>query len=668
MPRKSEKGIPVITGMIIALLLVTLTLNAQDVQISFDRYHGYTGSSEYLKKVNKASPGITELMTIGESTMGRPIYVLVISNMSTGTTIDKHIDLRNKRKENIQNVPPMRIHQGKPGHFISGSTHGNEYTGTEVCLYIIDKLVSGYGKDENITALLDSKAFYICPVINPDGVYNSVEKGIAQRNNSMEKDDDEDGKINEDGSDDIDGDGFITSFRYKDDEGRYIIDDDDPRLMIRLGSDDKTDKQRYSVIREDIDNDKDGKRSEDSESGLDLNRNYPEGWWKDDGFAGGSGEYPLSAPETHAIAEFFSNYRNILMAQFYHTSGGFTYRPMGTAPHPSLNPGDVAVFDFIMGRKYLEIIGEEVPEAWLHPDKIEQYKKELAETDADSYSKSRGYKLPRGWRVSYNEEDDKRYGYGMATDWLYAQYGIYSITTELWNPEADIPGLKIPDDENRRAAVERALLKYQDEKYNGEFFVNWKAFSHPELGEGETGGWKSIYARNNAFPGEPLMNVCDKHWQFELFRAGLLPEIIIKDVKSRIIYSGNTNEGTVKRNDNEFRVEQGKGKGKYHVMEITATIENTGALATNLAEGEELPGNRQDVAWLVAERDNIEFIEGQPFVNLGSLGGTNKIPGVRNKPAKKEVKWIIAIKDNTPLKIVVSSLKGGTVVKEINIK
>lgn len=668
MPRKSYKRISVYTGIIIAFILVSFTMNAQEVKISFDRYHGYTGSSEYLKKVSAAYPGITELLTIGESTMGRSIYVLVISNMSKGTTIDRHIELRNKRKENIQNVPLMKIHQGKPGHFISGSTHGNEYTGTEVCLYIIDKLVSGYGKDEDITALIDSKAFYICPVINPDGVYNSVEKGIAQRNNSMEKDDDEDGKINEDGPDDIDGDGFITSFRYKDDEGRYIIDESDPRLMIRLGRDEKTDKQRYSVIREDMDNDKDGKRGEDSESGLDLNRNYPEGWWKDDGFAGGSGEYPLSAPETHAIAEFFTNYRNILMAQFYHTSGGFTYRPMGTAPHPSLNPSDIAVFDFIMGKKYLEIIGEEVPEAWLHPENMEQYKKELADTEADKYSKSRGYRLPRGWRVSYDEEDDERYGYGMASDWLYAQYGIYSITTELWNPEANIPGLEIPDDENRRVAVERALLKYQDEEYDGDLFVEWKAFSHPELGDGETGGWKSQYARNNAFPGEPLINVCEKHWQFELFRAQLLPQITIKDIKPEIIYTGNTSEGTVKRNDSEFSVEKGKGKGRYQIMEISATVENTGALATNLAEGEGLPGNRQDVVWLLADRDNIEFIEGRPFVNLGSLGGTKKIPGVRNRPVQKEVKWIIAIKENTPLKIVASSLKGGTVYKDIKIK
>jgi len=657
-----------IAGIIISLLMSTAIINAQKVSISFDTYHGYTGTVDYIKKINAAYPGITDLITIGESTMGRPLHVLVISNMRQGTTIDRHINLRNERKENIRNVPPMKVHQGKPGHFIGGSTHGNEYTGTEVCLYIIDKLVSSYGNDEKITGLIDSKAFYICPMINPDGVYNSVEKGIAQRYNSMAKDDDNDGLINEDGPDDINGDDFITSFRYKDDEGRYIIDDSEPRLMIRLGRDDETDKQRYSVIREDIDNDKDGKRGEDSESGIDLNRNYPEGWWKDDGFAGGSGEYPLSAPETHAIAEFFSNYRNILMAQFYHTSGGFTYRPMGTAPHPSLNPSDIAVFDYIMGRRYLEIIGEDVPDAWLYPEKLEQYKKELAETDADNYSKSRGYKLPRGWRVSYDEEGDKRYSYGMASDWLYAQYGIYSITTELWNPEADIPGLHVEDEENKRVATERAVLKYQDDKYKGDLFVDWKKYNHPELGEGEIGGWKSQYARNNAFPGEPLVEVCEKHWQFELFRATLMPEIILKDVKTRVIYSGNTSEGTVQKNDDEFIVETGKGKGRYNILEITATIENTGALATNLAEGENLPGNRQDVAWLVAERDNIEFIEGKSFVSLGSLGGAKKIPGVKNRPAKKEVKWIIALKDNTPLKIVVSSLKGGTISKEIIVK
>jgi len=266
MPGKSPlRIINAVSGLICIMLISAVTAKAQKVPISFDNYHGYTATVNYLEKVNNAYPGITELMQIGESNMQRPLYVLVISNMNKGTTLDRHISLRNKRKENIQNVPEMKIHQGKPGHFISGSTHGNEYTGTEVCLYIIDKLVSGYGNNADITGLIDSVAFYICPVINPDGFYNSVDRGIAQRNNSMLKDDDEDGKINEDGPDDINGDGFITRFRYKDDKGRYVIDDTDPRLMVRISRNDTTDKQRYSVITEDIDNDGDGKRGEDRE-------------------------------------------------------------------------------------------------------------------------------------------------------------------------------------------------------------------------------------------------------------------------------------------------------------------------------------------------------------------------------------------------------------------
>ena len=223
-------------------------LIAQKVPISFDAYHGYNGTTKYLNDIAKAYPDIAELKEIGKSTMGRPISVLIITNKSTGTTLDSHVELRNKRKENVQNVPKMSKHQGKPGHWISGATHGNEYTGTEVCLYIIDKLVTGYSNDEEIKEMIDRKVFYICPMINPDGVYNSIEKGIPQRYNSMYKDDDEDGKINEDGPDDINGDGHITQFRYKDPKGRYIIDEVDPRVMVRLRREESTTKERSGVF------------------------------------------------------------------------------------------------------------------------------------------------------------------------------------------------------------------------------------------------------------------------------------------------------------------------------------------------------------------------------------------------------------------------------------
>ena len=215
---------------------------AQKVPISFNDFHGYTGSVKYLKDVASAYPDITELIEIGKSNMGRPIYVLVISNMSTGTTIDAHVQLRNMRKEGVNNVQPMKPYQGKPGHWMDGGTHGNEFTGTEVCLYIIDKLVSGYGSNPEITGLIDKNVFYVCPTVNADGVFNSVERDIPQRQNSMMVDNDGDGKINEDGPDDMNGDGHITQFRYKDPDGRYVIDDVDPRYMVRLGRDETTTK------------------------------------------------------------------------------------------------------------------------------------------------------------------------------------------------------------------------------------------------------------------------------------------------------------------------------------------------------------------------------------------------------------------------------------------
>lgn len=705
--RFQKEDLPICALIAVLIFGCTSQAFAKKVSINFDDYHGYTATVKYLKDVAKANPNITELIEIGKSNMGRPIYVLVVSNMKTGTTIDAHVELRNMRKEGAQNVEPMKNHQGKPGHWICGSTHGNEFTGTEVCLYIIDKLVSGYGSEKDITEMVDKIAFYICPIVNPDGVYNSIEQNIPHRQNSMMEDDDGDGKINEDGPDDLNGDGYITHFRCKDDTGRYIIDDLDPRLMIRLKEKEETAKQRYSVYIEDKDNDGDGKRGEDSERGIDLNRNFPEGWFTDDGMMGGKGDYPTSAPESHAIAEFFTNYRNILMAQFYHTSGGFTFRPLGTAPHDKLHPKDVAVFDFIMGKKYLEIIREEVPEAWLQPDSLEKFKAKLRRKPVNKYAKERGYELPRGWRVSYNEKDDKRYNYGMATDWAYLQYGMYSLTTELWNFRKDIQDFPAFEGDSARIISQRALLKYQDENYDGKLFVPWKIYKHPELGEGQIGGWIPKY-RNNALPGEPLRTVCENHWQFELFRAQLLPEVEITDAQAKVLYTtNNANEAKVLQSGDQVTIKKGKSKGKYKIVEVTANIENVGKLPTHIARGATLAGLREDAVWLIGDRGKITFLQGTAFQQMGVLEGEMKIPGYkekeesgqeerrqrtfrmrrmpmgypmqrrirrsedepeeRQKGPKREMKWLIAVEGDTTLKIVVTSQKGGTKVKNLAI-
>ena len=74
------------------------------------------------------------------------------------------------------------------------------------------------------------------------------------------------------------------------------------------------------------------------------------------------------------------------------------------------------------------------------------------------------------------------------------------MTTELWNYNRNmkgVPQFSGPDAVHQR---ERALLKYQDEQFGGNFFVDWKPFKHPQLGEGEVGGWIPKYRGHNAFP------------------------------------------------------------------------------------------------------------------------------------------------------------------------
>lgn len=684
------------------------------VPISFDAYHGYEAATKYLKAVASAYPQITTLLEIGKSTMGRPIHVLIISNKRTGTTVDAHVPLHHPRAEGIKNVAPMTPDMGKPGIWICGATHGNENTGTEVCLYTIDKLVSGYGADKEITALVDAKAFYICPIVNPDGVFNSLDRGLSQRQNVLLKDDDGDGRVNEDGPDDLNNDGLVTQFRYKDPRGPFVQDDADPRLMVRLRPNERTDKPRWSVVVEDKDNDGDKRRGEDPEAGIDLNRNFPEAWWTDDGFAGGSGDYPTSAPESRAVAEFFFTHPNLAMAQFYHTMGGFTFRPLGSGPPTRLDPRDVAVYDLVMGKTYLETIGEDVPEAWKDPARIPELREELRKTSKNKYAVERGYELPFGWKVSYDEANDRRYGYGLTTDWDFLHLGIWSITTELWNPAKDLPGLPpLPspaagaDSPEARLALERALLKHQDEKYGGKLFVAWKPFKHPELGEGEIGGWVPLYA-SNAWPGEPLLGVCDRHFRFEMFRAGLTADVVITEAKARIVAaSEDPRAATAETSGAEVRIRKGGAKDQVRIVEVTAVVENKGPLATHTARGSTLRGNREDIIWLVAARDKVTFLQGTPYQRLGVLEGTLRVPGAgagrgggaraggapgpeeeyspapspfprRGGPAgptrvatggsRREVRWLIAVEGGSPLKIVLSSQKGGTKIQDVTVQ
>ena len=57
----------------------------------------------------------------------------------------------------------------KPAYYVDGNHHAGEVTGSMAAIHLIYTLVTKYGKDEKITALLDGNAVYVIPRITPDG-------------------------------------------------------------------------------------------------------------------------------------------------------------------------------------------------------------------------------------------------------------------------------------------------------------------------------------------------------------------------------------------------------------------------------------------------------------------------------------------------------------------
>ena len=122
-----------------------------------------------------------------------------------------------------------------------------------------------------------------------------------------------DGRLDEDPYEDLNGDGEIGLMYAPDPEGPFILKEG--RLVRGKG------QQQYRLVgREGIDNDKDGRYSEDRPGGVDLNRNFSVGHQQRKSFGGTSGATAQSEPETKAIVSFVSARPNINLFFDYHNA------------------------------------------------------------------------------------------------------------------------------------------------------------------------------------------------------------------------------------------------------------------------------------------------------------------------------------------------------------
>ncbi len=342
------------------------------VDLAFNRLYDYPELEAALKKLAAAHPDLLRLASLGKSVEGREMWCMTINNPKTGSD------------------------RAKPAMYVDGNVHGNEVQAAEACLYTIWYLTENYGRIDKITKLVDEKAFYIVPSINPDGRaywFTGPNTTNSSRSGKSPRDDDRDGLFDEDGYDDLNGDGQITQMRKKDPNGRFKVSPEDPRLLAPIKTGEIGEYEPLGT--EGIDNDGDGQINEDPPGGYDMNRNWPADW-QPDHIQGGAGDFPVQWPEVQSIVSFILDHPNIAGVQSFHNAGGMILRGPGATTRQAAYPaGD---------------------------DRIAE---EIGATGARMIPFYRNMVI---YRDLYSV-------HGGFVNWTYEHLGIFSFTNELWNTE-----------------------------------------------------------------------------------------------------------------------------------------------------------------------------------------------------------------------------------------
>jgi hypothetical protein len=476
-------------------------------ELDFKHYHSLEETAALLKMWAAKYPDLVELYPVGQSFEGREIWQITITNKKTGKDTDK------------------------PAFFLEGGRHAGEISGIEASLYFIHHVLSGYGTDAALTALVDTKALYVRPNDNPDG--NTLYHLTAQTLRSTVRpfDSDGDGLLDEDAGEDLDGDGFVRQMRryVGPGKGNAAKDPKDPqgRAMRRMpqGQGD------YDLLPEGVDNDGDGRYNEDGVGGLDLHRNYPENWRPmrevtGRGYAqGGAGEYPLSEPETRAVFLFLMTHPNVGLAQSLDTAVPMILRGPSTASSDDgMYPEDAALAAKL-DRKGMEITGY----PWA----------------GDTYHV---YATRGGGNPVTGEPPRDSPIFGHGPDFGYSYYGVIWYGDEIWN------GGRFTDYDKDGRVDEVETLRWLDENRPGRGdFQAWTPFKHPQLGDVEIGGFNPKFWTQNP-PPDMIETWARNEAMFNLYLAQQLAQVRIATVAATPSRAGGgvfevratvTNEGLI---------------------------------------------------------------------------------------------------------------------------
>lgn len=463
----------------------------------------------------------------------------------------------------------------KPAIVIVGGVEGNQILGTELAIGFAENLLQASNTD-SIKALLNKTTYYIFPNMSPDAMaqYFASVKYERQGNASV-TDDDRDGKKDEDGYDDLDGNGKITWMRVESPIGDYKTHPDDARVLVKADLN-KGEKGKFLLFTEGRDNDKDNLFNEDGEGGVWFNKNLT---YKHPSFVQGSGEFPSSEMETRVLLDYLFDRFNVYAVVSFGANNNLS---------TPLAFNSQAVAQPILG-------------GWL-----------LQDVKADSM-------VSDLYNKSVNMRDAPRSGAtgGDFFSWAYYHYGRYSFSTPGWW----VPKTKPDSLKGEKAFViddpAAHYFRWTNQQNLPPAFNEWKVIQHPDFPNQkvEVGGLDPFTL--NTPPYKLVPDLVKKHTNFLVKLANYQPELDIINVKTE-----NTGGG-LKRitvdiiNKGGLASHSKLGERSYWVKRINVKVNTTGNQSVlsgrkiqvlNSLEGY----SSQQLSWLIKGSGKLAIEAGSP--------------------------------------------------------
>jgi hypothetical protein len=602
---------------------------------------------------------LARMNSAGTSIEGREIWVVEIGNPS-GKPLEE-----------------------RPAVLVVGNLEGDHVLGSALALETIRYFLDGAQENAEIRTILDEQVIYVFPRVNPDGaeaMFASVRQERAR--NARPYDDDNDGRTDEDGPEDLNGDGYVTVMRVLDPSGDYMIDTTDARLMKKADPT-KGEQGEYTLYWEGTDSDGDGFLNEDGPGGVDLNRNfqheYP--YWQRD-----AGPHMVSEPESRALMDFMVAHRNIGAILTFGRTDNLVTPPDSRGNLADASTLDLPAFADASNAEIFEVgvFAARRPSGFRfffgRGGRGSGFRGAQPGRDNDPNSGRRPATTVNNADLEYFKAASEAYksitgiesvGIHRTPEGAFFQYGYYqhgipSFSTLGWglpSAEPEEQSDESPDTGQARpeagaarpagarpaaggarpggtaggrampqrgrtgaggdaAGADARILSALDAA-GIDAFVDWTAYRHPTLGDVEIGGFRPFAVTNP--PADELAGLGQAHGEFVARLVGMLPRVTIVEAEVTAHGGGIYTVAVEVENSGYFPTSLQHGVVSRSVGPTTVQIQIppedliTGDAKTSTIQKLDGSHNRQRFEWVIRGREGARV----EITALAQKGGTD---------------------------------------------